>query len=275
MKNLKIAMILVAAVAFFCSCGDPEAPTVTLTGETNEFKIAEANEFEVVMTVKVDAPKGINALKGNVYYLNASDSVMNTSTFDLADWTEGDKTYEGTIKTTLKKEDVKDYAAVKFEVVATTKNDVNGSDDFTVTIVAPSFTEANFEWVRHGNNNPDLSAYGLKWSQNNVKATFAYIEPLNANAKLYKLTAADYNATSVAAITFPDAIERYKEIKADQSATYTDNVIASVYEGKTYVFNITKGTVVPYDATTNPQGTKVTIEGTVKTFEATPAVSAK
>ena len=265
MKNFKIVMILVAAVAMFCSCGDPDAPTVTVTGDVNEYDLATP-EKAVTLTVNATAPKGIENVYGDVWGIKQNDTVA-LGQLTINDFTAGDS-YKGTIKYTMKKDSVKNYEKVLFQVVAATKKEVEGAGHFTVDIKA-AVAEANFEWKRVGTKNPDLSQYGLKWTQNNVKAdpTFAYIEPLNANAKLYELAAADYNKASISDITFPAPLtEPYKKISADATKTY-DNVIASVYEGKTYVFHITKATN-SYNATT---GTTLVIEGTVKTFETTPA----
>ena len=265
MKNFKIVMILVAAVAMFCSCGDPDAPTVTVTGDVTEYDLAAA-EKAVTLTVSATAPKGIENVYGNVFGYYPNDTTPQfVGQLTIDDFTAGDS-YNGTIKYTMKKADVKDYEKVLFEVVAVTKKEVEKAGHFTVTIKA-AVAEANFSWTKEGGNNPDLSAYGLKWSQNNSKANYAYIEPLNANAKLYELTPADYNKASIADITFPDPLTNpYKKISVDASATY-DNVIASVYEGKTYVFHITKATI----GAGAGGSTKAVIEGTVKTFETTPA----
>ncbi|MBO7571507.1 MAG: hypothetical protein J6T48_05060 [Bacteroidales bacterium] len=270
MKNLKIAMILVAAVAFFCSCGDPEAPTVTLTGEPSVFELAKANEINVDMNVKVDAPKGIDALKGNVYYLNASDSVMDASTFALEGFTAGEKTYEGTIKTTLKKEDVKDYAAVKFEVVATTKNDVEGSANFTVTIEAPKYTTGNFEWKRLGGAAATgLADFGLSWTSSGKTVT-AKIVPTNG-AKLYILAADDYAIETITDLNakLTSEVNEYRGVNAEAptNKTYND-VIATVYDGKTYLINVTKSV-----GTVETAGNQIIVTGTYKAFE--NAVAAK
>jgi len=270
MKNFKIVMILVAAVAMFCSCGDPDAPTVTVTGDVTEYDLAAA-EKAVTLTVSATAPKGIENVYGNVFGYYPNDTTPQfVGQLTIDDFTAGDS-YNGTIKYTMKKADVKDYEKVLFEVVAVTKKEVEAAGHFTVTIKA-AVAEANFSWTKEGGNNPDLSAFGLDWTRNNSKTIYADIRPLNANAKLYELTAADYNATSVADITFPAPIEKYKKILADKTGvTEYDNVIASVYEGKTYVFHITKCTS---SAGAN-SSTKAVIEGTYKTFETTPAQTTK
>ncbi len=272
MKNFKIAMILVAAVAFFCSCGDPEAPVVSLSDATsmNEMTFDLANPEAVVnIGGAISDEKGISTLNVTKTMYDADNKVVGTVvpyTFDAP--YEGETTYAFSILDTLKNADVKDAAKVVYEAVVTNKKGGEATATYTVTIKPASFTTANFTWTRSGNSDPDLSAFGLDWTRNNEKTIYADIRPLNANAKLYELAATDYAATSVADITFPAPIEKYKKILADATGvTNYDNVIASVYEGKTYVFHITKGTS-SYDATT---GTTLVIEGEYKTFEATPA----
>ncbi len=268
MKNFKIAMILVAAVAMFCSCGDPEAPTVTLNGDVTTFNLASA-EQPVVLTVDAKAPKGLENLYGNVwgYYANDTTPQFISELKIGDDFTVGTDAYNGTINYTLKKESVNAYEKVLFQVVAVTKKDVEAAGNFYVTIEQPAVTEANFTWVKHGNTTEDLSAYGLNWNRN-VKATKVEILPVT-NAKLYVLESTDYANTDVNFLNGKQTAEKYYNVRADQSGTY-DDVIASVYNGKTYLFHVTKGEILPYNETTNPTGTKVTITGTVKTFETVP-----
>ncbi|MBO7481606.1 MAG: hypothetical protein J6T63_05790 [Bacteroidales bacterium] len=277
MKNFKIAMIFVAAVAFFCSCGGTvEPPTMAFVDSIgqNEMTFDLTNPTaDVVAVCQIEDEKGISTLNVTRTMYNADNEVVGTVVpYTFEEPFEGKTEYTLTISEILSKNEgeslVKveaDAVKVVYEAVATNKKGGEGKATYTVNIVAPSFTTSAFEWTREGTNNPDLSAFGLKWSRNNTKAYFAYIEPLNANAKLYELAAADYNATSIADITFPAAIDLYKKISVDATATY-DNVIASVYEGKTYVFHITKATITSVTA-----GTKAVIEGEYKTFEATPA----
>lgn len=274
MKNFKIVMILVAAVAMFCSCGDPEAPTASILDANgmNEMTFDLANaSVDVNATLTANDAKGLKSITLTRTSYDANNEVLGTPVeYEVKDY-EGKTEYTGNITETLAKADVEGAAKVVYEAVVTNQKDVQVTATYTVNVVAAAFTEANFSWTKEGVNNPDLSAYGLKWTVNNAKAIYADIRPLDANAKLYELAAADYNANSVADITFPEAIEKYKKILADATGETTyDNVIASVYNGKTYVFHITKGT-----SSSSAAGTKLIIEGTVKTFEATPAVAAK
>ena len=268
MKNFKIVMILVAAVAMFCSCGDPEAPTASILDANgmNEMTFDLANaSVDVNATLTANDAKGLKSitLTRTSYYAN--NEVLGTPVeYEVKDY-EGKTEYTGNITETLAKADVEGAAKVVYEAVVTNQKDAQVTVAYTVNVVAPAFTEGTFEWVREGNNRTGLDTYGLQWTSN-AKAVQAVIKPLEG-AKLYILEAADYAATSVSAITFPAEATQYKSVSCEANGDYND-VIATVYNGKTYVMNVTKGTV-----TTSAAGTKVTITGNVKTFETTPVAA--
>lgn len=269
MKNFKIAMILVAAVAFFCSCGDPEAPVVSLSDATsmNEMTFDLANPEAVVnIGGAISDEKGISTLNVTKTMYNANNEAVGKVvpyTFDAP--YEGETTYAFSILDTLKNADVKDAAKVVYEAVVTNKKGGEATATYTVTIKPASFTTATFEWKRDGSTYTGLDVYGLQWDAN-TKTVYANIKPL-ANAKLYQLTAAEYDATSLSNMSFSNEISIYRGVGWDAAATYND-VIASVYNGKTYVFHITSSTMTEKP---NQGGYVFTINGEVKTFEATPA----
>jgi hypothetical protein len=127
----------------------------------------------------------------------------------------------------------------------------------------PLPTEGSFEWVRQGGGAATgLDEFGLYWNRNNNKAYFAYIQPLDGS-RLYILSASDYDATSLYSIYFPTESDLYKNVSVDANGTYND-VIATVYNGKTYLINVTRCSVVSYS-----YGTKFTITGSYKRFDYT------
>ena len=271
MKNFKIAMILVAAVAFFCSCGgNSEAPTVSLLdaeGTSIATYETSADSYAVKLNGKVTDAKGITKLDVTRTFFNANDEVVgDVVTYTFSESYDGLTEYAFVIDEAIAKADVNGVAKVVYKAVAENKN-AQADAEYTINITAPSFTEGTFEWVREGSNRTGLDTYGLQWTSN-AKVIQAVIKPLEG-AKLYILEAADYAATSLSAITFPAEATQYKSVSCEANGDYND-VIATVYNGKTYVMNVTKGTV-----TTSAAGTKVTITGNVKTFEATPTVAAK
>ena len=83
-------------------------------------------------------------------------------------------------------------------------------------------------------------------------------------SRLYILSASDYDATSLYSIYFPTESDLYKNVSVDANGTYND-VIATVYNGKTYLINVTRCSVVSGDS----YGTKFTITGSYKRFDYT------
>jgi len=274
MKNFKIAMILVAAVAFFCSCGDPEAPTATFTDADGQvektYNLADAS-CDINITLTASDAKGLKTISvTRTMYDANSETVGKAQEYEIpaADY-EGLTEYSGAIKETLAKADVEGAAKVVYEAVVVNKKDAQITATYTVNVVAPAFTEATFEWKRVGAANATgLDAFGLKWT-GNAKTVYAQIKPIDNNTKLYTLAAADYDK-AIAEINFGAEQTVYAGVQCDRGADYND-VIATVYNGKTYVINVKKSTITS-DATT---GTTITITGNVKTYETTPAVSAK
>lgn len=274
MKNFKIAMILVAAVAFFCSCGDPEAPTISFVDADglNEMTFDLTNaSADVKITLTTSDSKGITNISVTRTMYDANNNEIGDAVEygpKAADY-EGKTDFSGVITETLAKADVKDAVKIVYEAVVVNKKEVEAKATYTVNVVAPAFTEATFEWKRVGAANATgLDAFGLKWT-GNAKTVYAQIKPIDNNTKLYSLAAADYDK-AIADINFGAEQTVYAGVQCDRGADYND-VIATVYNGKTYVINVKKSTITS-DATT---GTTITITGNVKTYESTPAVSAK
>lgn len=270
MKNFKIVMILVAAVALFCSCGnnatEPVAAFSDANGQTETtFDLANPS-FDVNIACAISDEYGIKTLNVTKTVFDANEEVLgDVSTYTFDEPYADAKDYVFSIVETLAKADVENAAKVVYKAVIVNNKDKEATATYTVNVVAPSFTEANFTWVRQGGSGTGLAEYGLQWTSN-LKVIQAVIKPVEG-AKLYILQASDYAATSVDAITFPAEATQYKSVSCEANGTYND-VIATVYNNKTYVINVTKGEVVSETA-----GTKITITGTVKTFEATPAAA--
>lgn len=302
MKNLKIALILLAVVAIFSSCKKDEDETtatanglkLTVTSSIGN-ELSTANMDEVLptdFTVTVNASEETNGLKsitGAVYGIwkggisedhqeGDLEEIFSAEDFNTL-YVDGvfkkkDKTFSAEIPFSFTKANVETYAswckAIRVTVTAVSNakepETLTRECNITLTVAepAPSFSESTFEWKRDGSNYTGLDVYGLQWDANS-KTVYANIKPL-ANAKLYQLTAAEYAATSVSDIDFSNEISVYRGIGWDAAGTYND-VIASVYNGKTYVFHITSSTMTEKP---NQGGYIFTINGDVKTFEATP-----
>lgn len=282
MKNFKIVMILVAAVAMFCSCGgDPEAPVVALTDSTSAtettFDLANPS-LTVTLGLATSDEKGLKSIElTRTSYDANGESLGKPVEFPIpaADY-EGMTDYSGAVLDTLTKTDVEGATKVVYEVVVTNKKDAQAKATYTVNVVAPSFTmnEGTFEWFRQGNTKTGFDQFGLQF-ENATKSIMANIKPLT-DAKLYILEPADYAITNINDLNAKLTAEAtvYRNIITDNSGTVTyDDVIATVYNGKTHLLHITSATTVPYNETTNPGGAKVTITGTYKTFESTPVAA--
>ncbi len=275
MKNFKIVMILVAAVAMFCSCGDPEAPVVALTDSTSAtettFDLANPS-LTVTLGLATSDEKGLKSIElTRTSYDANGESLGKPVEFPVpaADY-EGMTEYNVSVLDTLTRADVDGAAKVVYEVVVTNKKDVQKEATYTVNVVAPSFTEATFSWERRGGDGTGLDTYGLQWTANQ-RSPFAVIKPI-AGAKLYIL-GEDSNekytaATSLSNITLPAEVTQYKKADMNLANQTLNDVIATTYNGKTFVMNVTKSTVKTENGVVI-----ATITGNVKTFEGTPVAA--
>ncbi|MBQ6275693.1 MAG: hypothetical protein IJK62_03170 [Bacteroidales bacterium] len=274
MKNFKIVMILVAAVAMFCSCGDPEAPTASILDANgmNEMTFDLANaSVDVNATLTANDAKGLKSISLTRTSYDANNEVLGTpAEYDVKDY-EGKTEYTAELSETLAKADVEGAAKVVYEAVVTNKKDVQVTVAYTVNVVAPSvtMTTSDLRWYRCGNTKEGMAEVGLNWDSQ-TKDVLANIKPIEG-AKLYILEAADYAIDNIDALNAKLTTEAtvYRSISATTPKTYND-VIATVYNGKTYLMNITKSTV-----TSETAGTAITVTGTMKTFAVATPVAAK
>ena len=276
MKNFKIVMILVAAVAMFCSCGDPEAPVVALTDSTSAtettFDLANPS-LTVTLGLATSDEKGLKSIElTRTSYDANGESLGKPVEFPVpaADY-EGMTEYNVPVLDTLTKTDVEGATKVVYEVVVTNKKDAQAKATYTVNVVAPSvtMTTSDLRWYRCGNTKEGMAEVGLNWDSQ-TKDVLANIKPIEG-AKLYILEAADYAIDNIDALNAKLTTEAtvYRSISATTPKTYND-VIATVYNGKTYLMNITKSTV-----TSETAGTAITVTGTMKTFAVATPVAAK
>ena len=275
MKNFKIVMILVAAVAMFCSCGNPEAPTVALTDANSltetTFDLANP-ELPVILGFATSDEKGLKDIKITRTTFDAKGEVLGEPVpfpVAAADY-EGMTDFNREVVDTLLKAEVENAAKVVYEAVVINKKDGQANATYTVNIKEASFTTGTFEWKRLGGAAATgLADFGLSWTASGKTVT-AKIVPTNG-AKLYILEAADYAITNITDLNakLTSEVNEYRGVNAEAPTdkTYND-VIATVYNGKTYLINVTasKGTV-------ETQGNQIVVTGTYKAFQ--NAVAAK
>jgi hypothetical protein len=150
MKNLKIAMILVAAVALFCSCGKEKTVDVTMTekNETLTYDLSSAASLPISITCTVTADLGIKTIDVKREIMNG-DSVVKTVNYEFEEEFVnsyvGEPSFKFEIPDTLLKADLaKDYTVV-YTVNATDKKDNPGSKTWTIT-VTESATPISANW---------------------------------------------------------------------------------------------------------------------------------
>ena len=136
MKNFKIVMILVAAVAFFCSCGE-KTVTVTMTEQNNvvTYDLASANSLVVNFTCTVKAETGIKTIAITQTIMNGEETVAtNPFNFTTTEY-EGMAEYSFPIEDTLFKSELAAGYKVLYTVVATDKKDIQGSYEYPINVV--------------------------------------------------------------------------------------------------------------------------------------------
>lgn len=135
MKNFKIAMILVAAVAFFCSCGE-KTVTVNVT-EKNDvvtYDLSSAASLPIELTCTVNADAGIKTIELSRTIMNG-ETVVKTEAYELenADF-EGKADFSFPWADTLLKADLAAGYTVEYKVAAADKKDNTDSKIYTINV---------------------------------------------------------------------------------------------------------------------------------------------
>ncbi|MBR4583763.1 MAG: hypothetical protein IKO34_08145 [Bacteroidales bacterium] len=136
MKNFKIAMILVAAVAFFCSCGE-KTVTVNVT-EKNDvvtYDLSSAASLPIELTCTVNADAGIKTIELSRTIMNG-ETVVKTEAYELenADF-EGKADFSFPWADTLLKADLAAGYTVEYKVTAADKKDNQDSKIYPINVV--------------------------------------------------------------------------------------------------------------------------------------------
>jgi len=146
MKNFKIAMILVAAVAFFCSCGE-KTVTVTMTENNGvvTYDLASANSLPVSFTCDVKADAGIKAIELSKTIMNGEE-VVKTEAYEFENPEyEGLADYSFPWNDTLLKAELAAGYTVEYKVAATDKKDTKESYEYVINVVY-SATPLSANW---------------------------------------------------------------------------------------------------------------------------------
>ncbi|MBQ2574030.1 MAG: hypothetical protein II575_07400 [Bacteroidales bacterium] len=136
MKNFKIVMILVAAVAFFCSCTEKTVDvTLTEANETLTYDLASAATLPLSFSSTINAAAGIKTIEVSKTVLNGEDVVSSKiyDGFESSDY-EGMAEYTVKFEDTLAKADLVAGYTVEYKVAAVDKKDNSGDKIYTITI---------------------------------------------------------------------------------------------------------------------------------------------
>jgi hypothetical protein len=191
MKSLKIAMILVAAVAFFCSCGE-KTVTITMTeaNETLTYDLASAATLPLSLTCTVKADAGIKTIAATRTTYNGEEAVK-TVDFLFNEGFEGQAEYTFEIADTLMKAELVAGYTVVYNVSATDKKDNAGANEYTITItesanpIAANWSAeiilSNQNWATYNGTAPsgqENETIGVKYlEKNDHKAYNLYAQP--------------------------------------------------------------------------------------------------
>ncbi|NPD44132.1 MULTISPECIES: hypothetical protein [unclassified Lentimicrobium] len=268
MKKFKFILLFVAALGMgltSCSKDDDETP-VDVTPNIdfkggNEYISADAvvtagQDFTIGITASSNANSG-KKLKSVKYTVTSNnvvvlefDSVFNETSYNL------DYVFN-----------MSDPGAGVFKFVVTDKDDQTNTISLTVTAESADTPlgvaeDTYFERVG-GAAGTGLDGFGLKWTSNVERATYAVLAK-DAATKLVQLTAAEWTSiTTVEALTAAvDAaadMADFRGISTSADGDY-DDVLGVIYNGEYYMIHLTSATVA-VDAV---NGTTVKIYGQSK-----------
>lgn len=147
MKNFKIAMILVAAAAFFCSCGGEKVFDVTLTEKNNvvTYDLASANSLPVSIICTVKADNGIKTLNVTRTIKNGDAVVGNVVEYEFEEDPAGKTEHTFEIPDTLFKNELAAGYTVVYNVAAVDKKDDTKDGSYEINVVY-SATPISANW---------------------------------------------------------------------------------------------------------------------------------
>jgi hypothetical protein len=158
------------------------------------------------------------------------------------------------------------YTRYYYKAYATNAFGTAYGEIMSFTLAPIDSISGTFQWEKVGGEmGTGLEEFGLFWQANNFsKSVNVNIKPIE-DARLYILTPSDYAINDL--YTLNTRLESvgestlYNGVSADYCADYND-VIATVYNGRTYLINITRGTV-----SSDSIGMRFVITGTYKMWE--------
>ena len=165
MKNFKIVMILVAAVAFFCSCTEKTVDvTLTEANETLTYDLASATTLPLSFSSTINAAAGIKTIEVSKTVLNGEDVVSSKiyDGFESSDY-EGMAEYTVKFEDTLAKADLVAGYTVEYKVAAVDKKDNSGDKIYTITITESATSLSAWNPTKVVLCSQSQSSYGITY----------------------------------------------------------------------------------------------------------------
>ncbi|MBQ2076839.1 MAG: hypothetical protein II471_04930, partial [Bacteroidales bacterium] len=165
MKNFKIVMILVAAVAFFCSCTEKTVDvTLTEANETLTYDLASAATLPLSFSSTINAAAGIKTIEVSKTVLNGED-VVSSKTYDGFESSDYEGMAEYTVKfeDTLAKADLVAGYTVEYKVAAVDKKDNSGDKIYTITITESATSLSAWNPTKVVLCSQSQSSYGITY----------------------------------------------------------------------------------------------------------------
>ena len=165
MKNFKIVMILVAAVAFFCSCTEKTVDvTLTEANETLTYDLASAATLPLSFSSTINAAAGIKTIEVSKTVLNGEDVVSSKiyDGFESSDY-EGMAEYTVKFEDTLAKADLVAGYTVEYKVAAVDKKDNSGDKVYTITITESATSLSAWNPTKVVLCSQSQSSYGITY----------------------------------------------------------------------------------------------------------------
>lgn len=165
MKNFKIVMILVAAVAFFCSCTEKTVDvTMTEANETLTYDLASAATLPLSFSSTINAAAGIKTIEVSKTVLNGEDVVSSKiyDGFESSDY-EGMAEYTVKFEDTLAKADLVAGYTVEYKVAAVDKKDNSGDKIYTITITESATSLSAWNPTKVVLCSQSQSSYGITY----------------------------------------------------------------------------------------------------------------
>ena len=254
------------SVAFFASCKQEGNPTIYVLNEEGYVKngdvvnLGEEVNFGFVMASAIETSSPLTQL---IIKIDSYDP-------DTVALTGTSYTYKGTLVYGLEKDEIVGSSTITATVYDAAGKTASSSITISLNQASQPLIGTTFTWYRLGSNITGLDEFGLNWTGNYPRDTYAKFEPKDG-VKLYIFNSEDWTNTTTdveKASLFNNAIEtmtpaeNYFNVNVTQANMTYDDVIGTVLaDGTCHLIHVTKSTANYLGA---QQGTEITITGETK-----------